>query len=408
MKKLNNMFPNYPLTLAIEKAINQDTGILSVNDLEKNSAIIAYGPIAKSDWTILMIMNPEELYGSVKHQIIVIGSLIFILILFGIGGMVILLRPLTGKMIIRADELEQVIQEKTAALNTELNERIKVEKELQLAHEELEKRVEKRTVELAEANALLKQEINVREIAEQELEKRAQELEVSNQELEKFAYVASHDLQEPLRAVVSYAELLKEENEGRLGAEADEYIDFIVDGGKRMQQLIRDLLAFSRIGTRGKPFVPTECEKVLNQVLKNLQMSVKESNAIITWDPLPNVMADPSQLTQLFQNLISNSIKFRSNKQPQIHISAQLIPGYFQFCVRDNGIGIEPSYAERIFVIFQRLHSRRQYEGTGIGLAICRRIVERHGGKIWVESVLSKGASFYFTLPSDNDEINSK
>lgn len=404
-KQVERIFEAFSNSSELENILNKNQGILTVNEFPNNPAVFAYGPVPKSDWTILIQMNQTELYEPVKYQIILITGIILILILLSISGMLIVLRPLTGKIIIQADELEQVVLEKTAILNLELNQRKVIEKELNVARQELEKRVRTRTAELAQNNILLEQEIEKKEIAENELEKRNKELESSNKELEQFAYIASHDLQEPLRAVVSYAQLLQEEYQEQLGVEGEEYIDFIVDGGVRMQKLIKDLLAFSRIGTRGQSFVPTQCEKVLDYVLKNLQIYIQENNASIIWEPLPMVMADPSQLTQLFQNLISNAIKFRSEKPPQIHISARQIEDKFQFCIRDNGIGIKACYAERIFQIFQRLHSRRQYEGTGIGLAICRRIIERHNGKIWVESVPSQGSAFYFTLPFHDRSI---
>lgn len=242
-------------------------------------------------------------------------------------------------------------------------------------------------------------DITERKHAQQALAKRTQDLARSNAELEQFAYVASHDLQEPLRMVASYTQLLARRYQGKLDQDANDFIGYAVDGANRMQRLINDLLAFSRVGTRGKPFEPTDCNAVLKDVLDNLQMSIEESGATITCDDLPTVAADESQLSQLFQNLIVNSIKFRSEQAPNIHISAQRRENDWQFSVRDNGIGIAPEYFDRIFVIFQRLHARGEYPGTGIGLAVCKRIVERHNGHIWVESEPGQGATFNFTLP---------
>ena len=254
---------------------------------------------------------------------------------------------------------------------------------------------------LRQLNDALEQQVQVRT---QELEQRAQELERSNAELEQFAYVASHDLQEPLRTVSSFTELLAQEYGDRLDGEAKEYIEFIVDGALRMQQLVKDLLLYSRVNTRGKAFAPTDCETVLKRVLSNLQFVIVQGESQVTHDPLPDVYADESQVQQLFQNLISNALKFRAEDPPHVHISvisnADEPSGDWTFCVSDNGIGIEPEYREQIFEIFQRLHSRRVYAGTGIGLAICRKIVQRHGGQIWVEDSPEKGAAFYFTLPS--------
>jgi len=252
--------------------------------------------------------------------------------------------------------------------------------------------------------------VSDRKQAEEALAHYARDLERSNQELEQFAYVASHDLQEPLRMVAAYVQLLAKDYGGQLSAEADEYIDFAVDGAKRMQRLIDDLLAYSRVGTRGQAFRPVNCEEVLGEVLSSLRLAVEESGATITAGPLPVVCGDRGQIYQLLQNLLANAIKFRAAVPPIIHVSAALRPvertqggsgdgSHWLFAVRDNGIGIEPQYNKRIFVIFQRLHSRTRYSGTGIGLAICKKIVERHGGQIWVESVPGYGSTFYFTLP---------
>lgn len=242
-------------------------------------------------------------------------------------------------------------------------------------------------------------DITERKQAQKALEHHAAELERSNAELEQFAYVASHDLQEPLRTITSYSQLLERRYKGKLDGDALEFIDYVVDGAKRMQELINDLLVYSRVGTRGQEFEPVEMEAVYNRVLANLQVAIEEHRAKISHDPLPKVMADGLQLVQLMQNLIGNAIKFHGEAPPKVHVSAQVQNQEALFCVSDEGIGFEPQYAERIFQVFQRLHSKRSYPGTGIGLAICKKIVERHGGRIWVDSQLGKGAKFYFTLP---------
>jgi PAS domain S-box-containing protein len=246
-------------------------------------------------------------------------------------------------------------------------------------------------------------DITERKQAEDALAQRAQELARSNAELEQFAYVASHDLQEPLRMMASFARLLEKRHRGQLDADADEFIAYIVDGATRMQRLIGDLLAYSRVGRRGKEFAPTDCTAVVEAACANLRAAIEESGAAVACGPLPTVIADDVQLVQFFQNLIGNAIKFRGDRPIQVRVGAERWGHEWRFWVRDNGIGIEPQHRERIFLIFQRLHGRAQYPGTGIGLAICQRIVERHGGRIWVESEPGQGSTFYFTLPADKE-----
>ena len=243
-------------------------------------------------------------------------------------------------------------------------------------------------------------DITDRKRAEEALEQNIRELARSNADLEQFAYVASHDLQEPLRMVANFTQLLAERYRDQVGEDGAEFIRYAVDGATRMQRLIEDLLRYSRVGTRGKSFQPTDCNEVLGHAVANLQVSIGDSGALVTHDELPTLMGDSSQLTQVFQNLVGNAIKFRSEAAPRIHVFAVRRSGNWIFSVRDNGIGIDPQFAERIFVIFQRLHSRGKYPGTGIGLAVCKKIVERHGGKIWVESEPGKGAAFLFSIPA--------
>jgi PAS domain S-box-containing protein len=237
---------------------------------------------------------------------------------------------------------------------------------------------------------------------EQQLQQRAADLAASNAELEQFAYIASHDLQEPLRAITAYTQLLAKKYAGQLDPKADQYINFAVEGSQRMQQLIHDLLMYSRVGTRGNAFRPTHFETVLKEALSNLDIAIQESNATITHDPLPTVVGDPTQLVQLLQNLISNAIKYHSQESPKIHIGVEFQTDQWLFWIQDNGIGIDAKHYQRIFLVFQRLHTREEYPGTGIGLAICKKIVERHGGKIWVESSPDQGSTFYFTLMTTN------
>ncbi len=226
------------------------------------------------------------------------------------------------------------------------------------------------------------------------------DLRRSNQDLEQFAYIASHDLKEPLRMISSYLQLLERKHLDKLDDEARQYIGFAVDGALRLRSLIDDLLEFSRVGTHGGVPQPTETEAVLRQTCENLQIALTEADAILTHDPLPVVMADPGQLVQVFQNLIANALKFRSERQPSIHISSRKQGDMWLFAVQDNGIGIESKHFERVFIIFQRLHARDKYEGTGIGLALCKKIIERHGGQISITSELGQGTRFSFTLPA--------
>ncbi len=242
-------------------------------------------------------------------------------------------------------------------------------------------------------------DISVRKTAEANLLQKVVELNRSNEELGQFAYMASHDLQEPLRMVSSYTELLSRRYKGKLDAEADEFIAFAVDGANRMQRLIRDLLVYSRVGTAEMDVLDISSEAALEQALINLRVAIQESGALVTHGPLPKVMADEIQLIQLFQNLIGNAIKYQSHGVPRAHISA-IKDGVkrWVFSVRDNGLGIDSQYFERIFGMFQRLHKREDFAGTGVGLAICKKIVERHGGDIWVESQLGTGSTFHFAL----------
>ena len=262
-----------------------------------------------------------------------------------------------------------------------ITQRKKLEEELKESRDNLELKVQKRTAEL---DILI------------------DELKRSNAELQQFAYVSSHDLQEPLRTIASFTQLLKQRYEGKFDTDADEFMDYIVEAAKRMKAQIEGLLEYSRVGTKGEEFKPVDTNLMLNQTIKALDTSIKESKAKITVDELPNVIGDARQLQSVFQNLISNAIRFRKCEKPlKVHIysNKDIYNNEYIFSVQDNGIGIEEQYSERIFVIFQRLHTREVYKGTGIGLSIVKRIIERHGGRIWVESEFGKGSTFYFTLP---------
>lgn len=286
------------------------------------------------------------------------------------------------------EKMSESIGHTITALQKEVEERIHAQAELQSHRDHLEELVELRTGEVRHAN---------------------EELERSNKELQQFAYVVSHDLQEPLRMVASYLQLLERRYKGKLDASADDFIHFAVDGALRMKALIESMLHYSRVQTKGKPPVPVETEPLLKSIIQNMEVLISEKRATITHDPLPRVMADEVQLGQVFQNLIGNALKFSGEEPPKIHITATSNPErgvrngesksqMWTFSVSDNGIGIEPEFKERIFQIFQRLHPQGEFSGTGIGLAICKKIVERHEGRIWVESEEGKGATFWFTL----------
>ncbi len=254
------------------------------------------------------------------------------------------------------------------------------------------------------ANAELAREVRFRQQAQDALTERTRELERSNADLEQFAYVASHDLQEPLRMVASYLQLIERRYVDRLDDDGREFIGYAVDGANRMRALVNDLLAFSRVGTRGHPFQPCDLGVLAEQVRDNLELTIVETGATLNVGPLPTVPGDATQLTQLLQNLVGNALKFAGEQPPVITVGAELADGQWTVSVADNGIGIDPKHAERVFLIFQRLHSRTEYDGTGIGLAICKKIVERHGGRIWVEPGQGGGSVFRFTLDAGERE----
>jgi light-regulated signal transduction histidine kinase (bacteriophytochrome) len=287
----------------------------------------------------------------------------------------------------------------SARMIGEIVNRKKAEQALQKAHDELERRVEERTGELSIINDQLKAEIEVRKLTEEELKKLSNELARSNADLKEFAYVASHDLKKPLQSIEGFAKLLARRCRGKLDAKADELVEYIGSGVQRMQELIKDLLEYSQIGAKEKKFKPTDCSGVIEKAVGNLKAVIEESNAVMTYDELPTIMSDMSQMISLFQNLIDNAIKFRGKEAPRIHISAERKGDEWVFSIRDNGIGIDPKDSERIFGMFQRLYGSTDYPGTGIGLAICKRIIEGHGGQIWVESEIGKSSTFYFTVP---------
>jgi light-regulated signal transduction histidine kinase (bacteriophytochrome) len=239
---------------------------------------------------------------------------------------------------------------------------------------------------------------------EQQLADRTGELARSNAELEQFAYVVSHDLQEPLRMIASYTQILGRRYQGKLDKDADEFIFYAVDGAKRMQNMIKELLDYSRISRKGRDFTRTDCNDVFQSALSFLRLQIQETKAEVISGPLPVIFADKGQIERVFLNLIGNALKFHGSTAPRVRVTAESKHNVWEFTILDNGIGIEPQFFDRIFVIFQRLHTQNEYPGTGMGLSIAKRIVERHGGRIWVESELGKGAAFHFTIPAGTDK----
>jgi signal transduction histidine kinase len=277
--------------------------------------------------------------------------------------------------------------------------------QLARSFDEMAAALEQRVRELQLTEAELK---GLNEELEQRVLERTAELRRSNEDLEQFAYVASHDLQEPLRMVHNYLQLLRQRYQDKLDGNASEFIGFALDGARRMHELIQDLLTYSRVGTHGKEFAPVDCTEAFERAVANLSLSIDENNARVDHDPLPMINGDLVQLTQLFQNLIGNAIKFRGERRPEIHIGAERKDSEWELTVADNGIGIAEQDFQRIFVVFQRLHSREKYPGTGIGLAVCKKIVERHGGRIWVESRLGRGTTFHIILPAPAGAWNAR
>lgn len=244
------------------------------------------------------------------------------------------------------------------------------------------------------------EDVTERRTFEHKLKHYNEALQRSNEELQQFAYVASHDLQEPLRAISGYVQLIERRYAAALDERGIHFIHEVISATKRMQTLINDLLQYSRVGTQGQPLEPVDFTKIVEEVMRDLTETIEEANAKITYDDLPILYADAPQLTRVFQNLLQNAIKYRGDETPEIHVSASYEKDKWHIAISDNGIGIEMDYSERIFAIFQRLHTRREYSGTGIGLAVAKRIVERHGGRIWVESDGVSGSTFHFTIPT--------
>jgi signal transduction histidine kinase len=286
------------------------------------------------------------------------------------------------------EELKQYTMELEIA-----NRELKMENEVRL---KAERGLRSSEEKLKALNATLEQKVAERTAA---AEAKSDELARSNAELQQFVHVASHDLKEPLRMITSYVQLLQQSCQGKLGPDADEYIHYAVDGAHRIQKLIEDLLSYTRLGAQSKSIQKVDLAEIFQGALSNLKLAVSESGAEVACDPLPVVDADPTHMALLFQNLIGNAVKFHGKDKPKVHVSVRRERDHWVLGVEDNGIGIDPQYFERIFVVFQRLHARHEYPGTGIGLALCKKIIEQHNGRIWVESEVGKGSTFYFTIP---------
>ena len=374
-------------TEAVNRCLAGNSGVIEAEDYRNVPAIVVYRWLPERALCLVVKMGQAEAYRPARAFGGTVAAISGVALLVAAALAVALARSLTrpilalrtgaarfgqGELALRLPETSRdELGELARAFNRMAAALTEKEAQLRAYAAELEQRVQERTTELAR----------------------------SNHDLEQFAYVASHDLQEPLRMVSSYTQLLAKRYRGKLDADADEFIAYAVEGATRMQTLINDLLAYSRVGMRGKPFERAPTADVLGQALADLQVALQEQAALVTHDDLPVVVGDASQLVQLFQNLIGNAIKFRGAAPPRVHVSARDAGREWVFSVRDNGIGFSPQFGERIFVIFQRLHTKAEYPGTGIGLAICKKIVERHGGRIWVESQPGEGATFYFTLP---------
>ena len=404
---LNQTVPKENTKSAVIRALSGEEGLfVDAIDYRGKRVLAAARYVEATGWGLVVKIDEEEAYAPVAQ---LRAALVLVVTAASIAvGVVSFLaaRSLTKPIVELTDTATRISEgdlarratvssaDEIGILGASFN---RMAQSLVEANVGLEQKVKDRT-------AALEAEVQERKRAEGALAEKAKELARSNVELERFAYVASHDLREPLRMVASYTQLLAKRYHGKLDAEADEFIGYAVGGATRMQRLIDDLLAYARVGTQGKPFERTDCNTVLAQVLSDVQITIRESGAVVSHDPLPTVVADPSQIAQVLQNLVGNAIKFRGGEPPRVHVSAEQRGGEWVFSVRDNGIGIDPQYFDRLFQIFKRLHAESDYPGTGIGLAICKKILERHGGQIWIESAPGKGSAFLFTIPANGGE----
>jgi signal transduction histidine kinase len=369
-------------------------GTLETRGSSGESNLAAFAPVTRLPWSVVVLEPASTAFASVsaltKRALLWIGVVLLATLL----ASVLLARRMTNPLRRLAEGAAEV-----GSGNLDYRLGSAKRDEIGVASRAFDHMTEELQNSLVSRDDLAK-EVVERKKAQQQIKRALLDLQRSNRDLEQFAYVASHDLQEPLRMVASYTELLAQRYEDQLDDKAQSYITYAVDGAMRMQRLINDLLTYSRVNTQGRPLEPTDLHVVLGEALRNLASAIQESRAIVTNDDLPSVRVDPVQLQQVFQNLIGNAIKFRGKVFPHIHVSAREEGGEWLFSVKDNGIGINAKHADKLFVIFQRLHTKEEYPGTGIGLAVCKRIVERHGGRIWFESEPGKGSTFHFTLPT--------
>jgi signal transduction histidine kinase len=359
------------------RAVLGEEGAVEGRDYRGVEVLAALRKIPNSPWFMVSKIDRAEVEAPLRERVIMVVSVSAVLIGLSAIAVILLWRQQQMRFNLARHEFEEDV--------------------LHQANIELESRVAERTRDLQE-------EIAQHRLTETALHESLEELSRSNADLEQFAYIASHDLQEPLRMVASFVQLLARRYRDKLDQDARDFIDYAVEGVTRMQRLINDQLTYAQVGIDTSRLEPTDCNQVLAEVLINLKPLIEENHALVTQDVLPTIPAMHTQIGQLLQNLIANAIKFRREKAPEIHVSSRHDENAWIFSVRDNGIGIEPEYFEKIFLIFKRLHSREKYTGTGIGLAICKRIVERHHGHIWVESELGKGSTFYFTIPVKPEE----
>jgi signal transduction histidine kinase len=371
----------------IRSALQDKVPPVSYKDYRNVDVYGAYGWTHSGRWMVIgEIDRSEALENYYQHALLMGLGLVFILIVSTVWMMRLYRMIITPIHYLSSGA--RVIQKGLYGEQINLNHLAKAPQELKELCETFN-----------QMSATVKENIDSELKAQAQLRQTAKDLERSNGDLQQFAYIASHDLQEPLRMITSYLQLLERRYHAQLDGDAQEFIAYAVDGARRMQTLIHDLLAYSRVETKRKPLAYVDLNQMMEQVLQHLQPAIADRQAQIVYERLPHMVADPSQMLQLFQNLIGNGIKFNREDCPAVHISAQRLEREWLFTVSDNGIGISPEHSERIFVIFQRLHTRKEYEGSGIGLSICKKIVERHGGRIWLESKAGEGTRFFFTIP---------